>query len=144
MRLLKPILVASVSAFVVGGVCLTSGADETPTTRPAAGAATSKPARPKMSAKLIKLTKPWSEVADLTDDQKQQLYEIHEDYKAKLKALDVEEREQSEAVLTDAQKAALGEKADADKADKKIKAAEQRAALKEAKAAKEAAAKEAK
>lgn len=146
MRLVQPVLVATAAAFVVGGLALRGLAqmDETPpASQPAAvdpNAPVAPPSKqtapkPKMPAKLIKLVQPWSKVTDLTDEQKQQLYDIHEDYKAKMKALELEEKEKSEAVLTDAQKAQLGETTAAEKAEKKLKDAEKRAAEKAEKAA---------
>lgn len=135
MRLVNTILVASAAAFVIGGLSLTGVAQmDDATTKPAAttGKATAAKAKP---AKAIKLVQPWSKVTDLTDEQKQKLFDIHEDYKAKMKALDAEEEAQSNAVLTDAQKAQLQEALEADKASRKTKAAEKKTGGAEAKPA---------
>ncbi len=64
-----------------------------------------KPAKPHVHA--VKLTKPWSELADLTDDQKKQILEIHGKANEEKKAIEVKEHTDIEALLTDDQKKEL-------------------------------------
>ena len=75
----------------------------------------------------MRLTKPWSLLTDLTDDQKQQLAAIHADAVEKQKALDAEEESKCMAILSDAQKTALADAQSKEVADRKSKAAEAKA-----------------
>jgi Spy/CpxP family protein refolding chaperone len=111
-------------------------AAEAPKAEPAKG----DDAKPAMK-KAARLTKPWSGLTSLTEDQSAKIREIHR------KAIDeinaIEEREKSEimALLTDAQKSELKTLAEADAASRKA-ATKKPAAKKDADApAKEAPAK---
>lgn len=131
MRLWNTIVIASAAAFVVGGLAKVGSAqmdEPAATTRPVESAAPPSKATPPKArpAKQLRLVQPWSKVTDLTDEQRQQLYDIHEDFKAKLKALEAEEEEKCNAVLTDAQKAQMAAAIEEEKAAKKAKAAEKK------------------
>jgi Spy/CpxP family protein refolding chaperone len=54
-----------------------------------------------------KLPKPWSEMTDLTDDQKEKIEKIHADELAQERDLKAKEQADIEALLTDDQKAEL-------------------------------------
>jgi Spy/CpxP family protein refolding chaperone len=69
-------------------------ADDTPTTEPAKHVG-------------IKLEKPYSEMTDLTDDEKSKILEIHHKALADMKAIKDKEDVDVRAVLTDDQKAEL-------------------------------------
>lgn len=61
-----------------------------------------KPAKPKPHA--VRLTKPWSELSDLTDKQKKEILEIHGKANEEIKAIHAKEHSDIEALLTDDQK----------------------------------------
>ena len=58
----------------------------------------------KPDVKGVRLTKPYSELKDLTPDQTAKIKEIHKKHLAEVKALEAKQTEESMAVLTDAQK----------------------------------------
>ena len=70
-------------------------------------------------AKAVKLIKPYSELKDLTDDQKEKIAKAHADYLDKEKQIKAEEKAAIEAVLTDAQKAEIKAASKSAKSDKK-------------------------
>lgn len=84
---------AGAAALLLAGSVLAFTDDET------------KPAKP--HAHAVKLTKPWSELSDLTDDQKKQILEIHGKANEERKAIEVKEHADIEALLTDDQKKEL-------------------------------------
>ena len=93
------------------GVFAAEGAKEKPAaTAEGAGkdpkAAGDKPAGDK-AASTVKLTKPWSDLTTLTDDQKSKIEVIHKKALAETSAIDKKAKEDIMAVLTDAQKAEL-------------------------------------
>jgi Spy/CpxP family protein refolding chaperone len=109
----------NLSKWLAIGALLTTGASaliaadtHAPTTKPAHAA---------------KLTKPWSELSDLTDDEKAQIIAIHEKANEDRDAINKKEREDIEAVLTDDQKKELHED--------EVKAREEAAAKRKHKAA---------
>ena len=82
----------------LAAVALLSGsilvfADDTTTTPP-----------PTEHHKHTKLTKPWSELKDLTDDQKSKILEVHGKALEEIKAIHEKENEDIMALLTDDQK----------------------------------------
>ena len=87
--------------------------------------------KPKAAAKAVKLTKPWSELTSLSDDQRQKIHDIHAKALAQINEIEKQEKADIMAVLTDAQKAELKDVA----AASKKAAAEKRAAGKNAGAA---------
>ncbi len=94
---------ASIGVCVVIGLgvamlCLAD--DEAPTSQPTA--ATSHPAAAKV--KRIRLPRPWSQIADLTDDQKQQIHRIHRRTLDQIRKLRQQETQTIVATLTDPQK----------------------------------------
>jgi Spy/CpxP family protein refolding chaperone len=84
----------NLSKWLAVGALLASGS----TVLIAADAPTTKPAR------AAKLTKPWSELSDLTDDQKAQIIAIHEKANLERDAINKKERADIEALLSDDQK----------------------------------------
>jgi len=130
---------ALVAAVAVGSASLfVRAADEA---KPAAGdapkAAKAAEGEKKEAKKPAKLTKPWSQLTSLSEDQSGKIREIHAKAVAETKA--IEEREKSDimALLTDAQKSELKSLAEADAAAKKAAAPKkEKAAAKEADAAK--------
>jgi Spy/CpxP family protein refolding chaperone len=95
----------NMSKWLAIGVLLATGgtaliADNTPATPSAAPAPTTKPAH---------LIKPYSELPDLTDDEKTQLVDIHEKAEGEVRAIHEKERADLLAVLTDDQKKELAD-----------------------------------
>ena len=79
-------------------------------------------------ARQVRLTKPWSNLTSLSDDQKKQINQIHRKAVQEKKAIEQREKDEIMALLDDRQKAevtALEEKATA---ERKAKAAQQKAA----------------
>jgi Spy/CpxP family protein refolding chaperone len=88
--------------LAIGALLATGGtaliAEDAPTTAPA-----TRPAHP------AKLTKPWSELSDLSDDQKTQIIAIHQKANQEMDAIREKERADILALLTDDQKTELAE-----------------------------------
>lgn len=57
----------------------------------------------------IKLVKPWSEVASLSDEQKVKIKSIHEKSLSEINVIEKKEKEEIMALLSDAQKSELKE-----------------------------------
>jgi hypothetical protein len=76
----------------------------------------------------VKLTKPWSDIETLTDDQKDKIAALHKKALAEINAIEKREKDEITAVLTDAQRAEMKDAADR----KKKEAAAKRAAEKKA------------
>ena len=107
----------------LGSVLLVSGArgaDEpkSPTTKPAEA----------KSGHVAKVTKPWSDIPSLTDEQKEKIKAVHEKALAEINVLEKKEKSDIEALLTDAQKTEMADM----KTKEKKEAAEKRAASKKA------------
>lgn len=85
-----------------------------PTEQPKPKDKDKKPASPK-------LTKPWSLLKSLTDEQKAKILEIHAKYVAERKKLDEAEKADVMGVLTDEQKKELEEAMAAEEAARKAK-----------------------
>lgn len=123
-------LLASLGGLVIVGSGLvmtphvSAKSTDTPTTAPSETTGT------KTRTKLIK---PYSELSDLSDDQKSQLISIHEKAGDQMKAIEAQEKTDMQAVLTADQKAELAAMDAKEKADKKKQAAEERAARKKEK-----------
>ncbi|WP_428936870.1 hypothetical protein [Fontivita pretiosa] len=81
----------------------------------------------KPAKKAIKLTKPWSELTSLTDEQRAQIHEIHQKALAEIKAIREKEEADILALLTPQQKEELA----ALEAREKAAAKERRAAKKQ-------------
>jgi Spy/CpxP family protein refolding chaperone len=62
------------------------------------------PATPPAEHKAAKLVKPWSELSDLTDDQRSKIAEIHAKALADVKAIHEKEQQDILALLTAEQK----------------------------------------
>jgi Spy/CpxP family protein refolding chaperone len=86
----------AVAAAILFSASVLVVADE-PTTKPA----------DEHSERGHKLTKPWSELTDLTDDQKTQIIAIHVEGLKEMRAAEQKEHEAIMAVLTDDQKKEL-------------------------------------
>jgi Spy/CpxP family protein refolding chaperone len=69
--------------------------------------ATTQPAEAPQAAKHAKLTKPWSELTDLNDDQKAKIAAVHAKALEETKAIRDKETADIDAVLTDDQKKEL-------------------------------------
>lgn len=78
--------------------------------------------------KKLRVIKPYAELASLTDDQRQQIGEIHADYVEKLRALQEWEEQSIMAILSEAQKAELEQMLGEQRAARKQKASERKAA----------------
>ena len=63
-----------------------------------------KPTDTKVDVKGVRLTKPFSDLKDLTPEQVTKIKEVHKKYLAEIKALEAKQSEEEMAVLTDAQK----------------------------------------
>ena len=124
---------ALVAAMAVGsGSMLVRAADEA---KPASGAAP-KSAKAgdgeKKEKKPAKLTKPWSELTTLSEDQANKIREIHAKSLAERKAIEDKEEADIMALLSDSQKNELKSIAEADAAAKKAAAPKkEKAAAKE-------------
>jgi Spy/CpxP family protein refolding chaperone len=80
-------------------------------------------AQPEAHHRAARLTKPWSEISSLTDDQKTKIEEIHGQALEQEKEIRAKEQSQIEALLTDAQKAELKSAAEKTMADRKERVA---------------------
>jgi len=89
----KWVPLAAVALF--SGSMLVFADDTTPTTAPTA---------PPEHHHRTKLTKPWSELKDLTDDEKSKILEIHGKALEDMKAIRDKEKEDIMALLTEDQK----------------------------------------
>ncbi len=85
-----------------------------------ATAADAKPAKAD-KPKVVRLTKPWKDIASLTDEQKSQLVEIHRKALDEAKQVAQREHDASMAVLNDAQKTELTAMQEKESAEKKMK-----------------------
>lgn len=90
MRFSKSFL-ACAAALVMGSALL------------AADSGTSESTAPRTHAR-VRLTKPWSQLKDLTDDEKAKILEIHQKAVDEIKAIDAKEHTDILAVLSDNQK----------------------------------------
>ena len=81
------------------------------------------PAADKKPAASVKLTKPWSELASLSDEQKTKIHEIHVKALAQVSEIEKQEKADCMAVLTDAQKTELKDATAKDRKDAAIKKA---------------------
>jgi Spy/CpxP family protein refolding chaperone len=107
-------LVALAAALVLGGAALTRAEDK-------AGSTSPKPVKKEAKAKAVRLTKPWSGIASLTDEQKSKIAELHKKSVEEQKEVEKREKEAIMAVLTDEQKAELKAMQEKETADKKMK-----------------------
>ena len=106
---MKGLLAIACAGLLVSGSVLLAADEEAPANQATAAHHTAK------------LTKPWSELTSLTDDQKAKIEQIHADALEQEKEARAKETSAIEAVLTDAQKAelkAMEEKAAADRKEK--------------------------
>ena len=113
MRFTRPLVVLTIAGLTLGSaaVAMQPAEDSTATTRPAG------------KAKPIRLTNPWNKVADLTDEQKAQINQIHVETVEKIKQLQKEEDDRCMAILNDEQRKALEETQEQDKVARKSRAA---------------------
>ena len=108
MRFAKPLSAAAlVAAVIVSGRL--AAADEAATTMPTSAPTITRPMTKSGKPRALRLVKPWSDVSDLSEDQKIQIFTIHEDTKDKISALMEEEQSKCMALLTDSQKAELND-----------------------------------
>ena len=91
----------------------------------------SKPARAEAEkARPGRLTKPWSDLKSLTDEQKAKIIEIHRQAVAAKKEIDRKEKEDVMALLTPEQQAELIALAESEAAARKAREAEKKQAQK--------------
>ena len=122
---------------VVVLVCVPVRADDA-AKKPADGAAKSaQPAAKKEAksaaqaeAKPVRLTKPWRDLASLSEDQKRQINQIHRKSVQDVKVIEQRERDEIMALLSDPQKAELKAMEEKAAAERKAKAAEKKPAAK--------------
>jgi hypothetical protein len=92
------------AAGLIGTASLvTRAADEKAAGDKAASTSTEKPA--KKSAKAPRLTKPWSDLSSLSDDQKMKIADIHKKSLDEKKVIEQKEHDAIMALLNDDQKA---------------------------------------
>ena len=92
------------AAGIIGSASLASrAADEKAAGDKAAPTSTEKTA--KKSAKSPRLTKPWSDMSSLSDDQKMKIADLHKKSLEEKKAIDQKEHDAIMALLNDDQKA---------------------------------------
>ena len=118
--------VAVASAMFVSNVSLAADKE----TKPAESKSEAKSGevRSTADASSVKLTKPWSDITGLTDEQRVKIDALHKKALAEINAIEKREREEITALLTDAQKAEMKDAA----AKKKKDMAAKRAAEKKA------------
>jgi hypothetical protein len=75
----------------------------------------------KAKTKAIRLTKPWSQISSLSEDQKTKLDEIHKKALDDINAIKARETEDCMAVLNDDQKAEITKAKEEEEAAKKSK-----------------------
>lgn len=111
------------ASLVVTGLVYTGFAADAATTAPTTTPTMTRPMTKSGKPRAIRLVKPWADVKDLTEDQKIQMFTIHDETSDKIDALKQEEQTKCMALLTDAQKASLNESMATEKvADKKAAA----------------------
>lgn len=77
-----------------------------------AGAAPDAKAEPaKPAAAAVKITKPWSDIASLNDEQRTKIHDIHAKALAQINEIEKQEKADIMALLTDAQKTEMKEAA---------------------------------
>ena len=114
---LAVVLLASV--FVVADDAKTKADSKQP-----AQAAGKEEAKSDGQARAVRLTKPWKDMASLSDEQKRQINQIHRKAVAEVKAVEQREKDEIMALLNDQQKAELTAMLEKDAAEKKAKAAQ--------------------
>lgn len=75
----------------------------------------------KRAARKARLTKPWKDIASLTDEQKEQITAVHRKALDEIKAIEAREREEIMALLNDQQKTELAALEEKQAADRKAK-----------------------
>lgn len=113
MRFRSVALLALSAALVLGGSSV-SRAEDKP-------AASDKPAKKEGKAKAVRLTKPWSSISSLTEDQKSKIAELHKKSIDEKKEVEKRENDAIMAVLTDEQKAEVKSMQEKDTTEKKMK-----------------------
>lgn len=103
-----------IGVFALVLVCSSIARADQPATQPV------KPAKP------IRLTLPWSGLTTLSDEQKEQINQIHQEALAQIKAIHQREETKILALLSDDQKAELKRLDDQRKAEAKQKRAEKK------------------
>ena len=74
--------------------------------------------------RAVRLTKPWRDLASLTDDQKRQINQIHRKAVQEIKAVEQREKDDIMALLNDQQKSELTALLEKEAAERKAKAAQ--------------------
>ncbi len=106
-------LIATAAVLLTGSVLIAADEASAPATQPSAEV-----------AKKGKLTKPWSQLTGLTDEQKEKIETIHGDANVQRKEIDAKEKSDIEALLTDDQKAELKTLTEKPKSKKKTPSTE--------------------
>jgi Spy/CpxP family protein refolding chaperone len=101
-------------------------------------AAADKAGAKRQPAAVARLTKPWSQLSSLSDDQKTQIRQIHRKSVDEVKAIEARERDDIMALLSDEQRAELKGFEEKAAAGRKAKAAQQKAEKSAASAPKDA------
>ena len=101
-------LAVAAASLAITGIVYTSVAQE-PTTAPTSAPALTRPLTKSGKPRALTLVKPWKDVKDLTEDQKIQIFMIHQETKDKIDGLMQEEQSKCMALLSDAQKAGLND-----------------------------------
>ena len=116
----------AVAAFVGSSTLVATAADE----KAPAGEkpAVAEKAGKKAKAKTVRLVKPWSDMASLSDEQKTQINDIHKKALAEIKEVKQREVDACVAVLSEEQKAEYNKMVAKDTADKKMKAGGEKSA----------------
>ena len=76
----------------------------------------------------VRLTKPWRDLASLSDEQKKQINQIHRKAVQEIKAIEQREKDDIMALLSDEQKAEVTAMLEKDAAARKARSAQQRQA----------------
>ena len=135
---MKPAIfrVAAFVAVLAGSVCLaadepakSASSDKSSAAQGAAASEKSaKSEKGQAQARTARLTKPWKDLASLTDEQKKQIAEIHRKSVQDQKVIEEREKADIMALLNDQQKSELKAMQDKETAERKAKAGNKPAA----------------
>ncbi len=97
-------------------------AGQMPTTRPhAAPVAVKTPATRPHTAPAVKLWGEWAKISGLTSEQQTHMAGLHKQFQEMHKALELKEKAEMEALLTDAQRTALQDMRDQELVKRKLR-----------------------
>ena len=114
MKVLTWVAAAVVAAALCGSSAILFAQDAKP-------AAAQEKKMKKEKVKVVKLTKPWNQIASLSDEQKAKINEIHKKAVEDRQAIDKREHEEAMAVLTEEQRTELAKMKEDEEVARKAK-----------------------